>query len=119
MKLDGRVLLLDQPMLTGPDVDRLHGELSLLGDPYRQLVAHDVDRERRRRFGEGTREAVTTFQEKNRQRLQEVVTASLDGTAEARWSGVWGAVDPATAQLINEQVASMTQPYVVRGRVEY
>lgn len=119
MKLDRRVLLLSQPALTGPDVDRLHEEISQLGELYRQLVAHDVDREGRRQFGEATRKAVTTFQEKNRQRLQEVIAASLDGTEEVRWSGVWGAVDPATAQVINEQVASVVQPFVVRGRVEY
>jgi hypothetical protein len=119
MKLDGRVLALTNPVLTGADVDRLHEELSQLGDPYRQLVAHDVDPEGRRQFGEGTRKAVTTFQERNRQRLQDVVAASLDGTEDVRWSGVWGTVDPATAQLINELVADVTQQFVVRGRVEY
>jgi len=119
MNLDERVLSLTSPALVGPDVDRLHEELSQLGDPYRQLVAHDIDAERRPQFGEGSRKAVTTFQEQNQQRLQEIVAGSLDGTEMVRWSGVWGTVDPATAQLINEQAASVTQPFVVRGRVEY
>lgn len=119
MKLDRRVLLLSEPVLTGADVDRLHEELSQLGDLYRQLVQRDVDHEGRRQFGEGTRKAVTMFQETNRQRLQEVVAGSLDGSEEVRWSGVWGTVDPATAQVINEQVASVEQLFVVRGRVEY
>jgi peptidoglycan hydrolase-like protein with peptidoglycan-binding domain len=119
MRLDARNLEFNQPPLVGVDVDLLHEELSQLGDLYRQLVQRDIDDEGHRHFGEGTRKAVTTFQEANRKRLQEVVAGSLDGTEEVRWSGVWGAVDPATAQVINEQVARVTQPFVVRGRVEY
>lgn len=119
MKLDGRVLALSEPLMIGSDVDRLHEELSYLGDSYRQLLHQDVDREGRRQFGEGAKRAVTTFQEANRQRLQAVVAGSLDGTEEVRWSGVWGAVDPATAQAINDEVARLTEPRVVRGRVEH
>lgn len=119
MKLDRRVLLLSNPQLVGSDVDLLHEELAQLGDPYRQLLAQDVDRQGRRLFGANTRKAVTAFQEANRWRLQEVIARSLDSAEEVRWSGVWGTVDPATAQVINEQVALATQPFIVRGRVEY
>lgn len=119
MKLDGRALALIDPLMTGPDVDRLHEELTQLGDAYRPLLQRDVDGEGRRRFGEGTKRAVTMFQETNRQRLQAVVAGSLDGTEEVRWSGVWGVVDPATAQLINEEVARIADHFIVRGWVEY
>jgi peptidoglycan hydrolase-like protein with peptidoglycan-binding domain len=118
MKLDFRMLLLSDPALTGTDVDRLHEELSRLGEPYQQLVQRDVYHEGHWQFGEGTQKAVTAFQEANSQRLQKVVAGSIDGTEQVRWSGVWGTVDPATAQVINEQVTLVTQPFVVRGRVE-
>jgi hypothetical protein len=119
MNLDKRALTLSQPPMVGSDVDRLHAELSALGDPYRALVARDVDREGRATFGDATKQAVTQFQQANRQRLQTIIATSLDGTADVRWSGDWGAVDPATAQVINEEVARITRPFMVCGRVDY
>ncbi|HVG52876.1 MAG TPA: neuraminidase-like domain-containing protein [Vicinamibacterales bacterium] len=119
MNLDGRVLSLTQPALVGADVTRLHEALSQLGEAYRQFVQRDVDHAGHRSFGEGTQHAVTAFQEAHRTRMQEVVAGSLDGTAQVRWSGVWGAVDPATAQVIGEEVVKAAEPCVVRGRVEY
>ena len=119
MNLDLRVLALTEQPMTGPDVDRLHDELSRLGDAYQRLLHQDVDAEGRRRFGEHARKAVTAFQEANRERLQTATAMTLDGSAETQWSGVWGEVDPVTAQMINEAVAQIGQPFVVRGRVEY
>jgi hypothetical protein len=101
MKLDHRVLLpLAQPVLSGSDMDRLHDELSQLGDPYRPLVRRDVDADGARQFGEGFRRAVTIFQEQDLRRLQEVVAGSLDGTESVRWPAAWGRVDPATAHVM-------------------
>ncbi|MFN8582675.1 MAG: carboxypeptidase-like regulatory domain-containing protein [Gemmatimonadaceae bacterium] len=118
MKLDARMLTFADPFMTGPDVDRLHEELSQLRDPYQKLVLADVDPDGRHRFGENTKKAVAAFQEKYRERLQAITVRSLDGREDVRWSGEWGVVDPATAQVINEVVQSLTVPFVIRGRVE-
>jgi hypothetical protein len=119
MNLDKRILTLTDPPMTGTDVDRLHAELFTLGDPYRALVARDAGHEGRSTFGDATKQAVTQFQQTNRQRLLAVVAKSLDGPAEVRWSGEWGVVDPATAQVISEEVDRITHPFIIRGRVEY
>jgi peptidoglycan hydrolase-like protein with peptidoglycan-binding domain len=119
MKLQGRVLSLNKVLLTGPDVDRLHGELGQLDAIYKKLVEKDASGKEAGQFGEATKRAVTAFQEANLQRLQAVVAPSLDGTEQVRWSGNWGEVDPATAQLINDDIARIVEPFIVRGRVEY
>jgi hypothetical protein len=119
MKLDARALALADPPMTGPDVDRLHEELSQLGDPYRKLVGADLDPGGVHRFGKDTSQAVAAFQEKYRERLQAVTVLALDGREDVRWSGEWGIVDPATAQVINEVFARITNPLVIHARVEY
>ncbi|MDM0116740.1 neuraminidase-like domain-containing protein [Variovorax sp. J22R133] len=119
MKLDTRELAFIQPPQTGPDVDRLHEELAQLGDDYRSLLQQDVDPPTsQRQFGSNTQLAVATFQRNNEERLKAIVVASLDGTQQVNWTGVWGVVDPATAQLINEEVDRLGED-VVQGHVEF
>ena len=119
MRLDNRLLEIHEPIQTGSDVDRLFDELSQLGAPYKDLLQKDVDTAGKKQFGEGAKRAVTAFQEANLQRLKSVVARSLNGIEDVRWSGIWGTVDPATAQLINEAVDRISKPFVIRGRVEF